>query len=348
MPYRRFLIDRDYLSLMTDEHMKQVVRGKHDRLVQAEQRAEMNMLEYLDQYYEIERVLAVGKNIAEYNPAVTYPTNVYFQKDGEIYKTLSSINGYKKPDAKVYWEQLTDMADSERLEKAKKYSQLRTYSAGDIVKFCADYWQCVTPHGYESNEIHIPNCNPWQEMEYFAWKPNMLWDEGNVCFYGDKYYMYIGGDAPDPNKPEPTPDIDDRWGLIADYTLDYEYNHLEGAHDYVVHNGKVYVPVLNPNAAKLADGENIMKDDPRNINVVAHMSRIALYYLHQLISPTNISETRRWAFEDSMDWLYKASKFKINPQIPRKMEDNGVDKKVDWAIATFQKDFDPNENDWLI
>ena len=98
----------------------------------------------------------------------------------------------------------------------------------------------------------------------------------------------------------------------------------------------------------MIEGKNIIRDDPRNINIVAHMSRIALYHLHSIISPTNISETRRWAYEDSITWLYNASKFKINPQLPRKREHDSNLPKVDWALATFQKDFDPNENAWLI
>lgn len=63
MAHLRFLTDNDYISLVTDEHWKQIVRDKPERIIQAEQRAEMNMLEYLDQYYEIEKILAAGKNI---------------------------------------------------------------------------------------------------------------------------------------------------------------------------------------------------------------------------------------------------------------------------------------------
>lgn len=61
MAYLRFLTDKDYCSIATEEHMKQIIRDVPERIPQAEQRAEMQMLEYLDQYYEIEKVLAVGK-----------------------------------------------------------------------------------------------------------------------------------------------------------------------------------------------------------------------------------------------------------------------------------------------
>ena len=116
----------------------------------------------------------------------------------------------------------------------------------------------------------------------------------------------------------------------------------------MVAEGTVFHPVLNPNPDKLVDGVNIIRDDPRNANIVAHMSRIALYHLHSIISATNIPETRRWAYEDSITWLYNASKFKINPQLPRKHERDSCLPKVDWACETFQRSYDPNENPWLI
>lgn len=345
MPYRRFLTDKDYLSLVTEEHMAQITRDVHDRLVQAEQRAEMNMLEYLDQYYEIEMLLAVGKNIAEYSTNISYPANVFFRKDEVIYKTLTAINGCRKPTLVTYWEQIVDYIDPCLIERAKKYSQVRTYAKGDIVRFGTEYWRCVTPHGFDSDEIHIPGCNHWTQVEVTEWEANMEWEQYAVVSYNDLFYTLTDETDSDATL---APDENDSWSLIGDYSTDYQYDYSEDAHDYVVAEGAVFLPTLDPNTTELIEGENITIDDPRNINVVAHMSRIALYYLHQLISPTNISETRRWAFEDSMDWLVKASKFKINPQLPRKRERPFGEPKVDWALATFQKEFNPDENPWLI
>lgn len=345
MPYRRFLTDKDYLSLVTEEHMNQLTREVHERLVQAEQRAEMNLLEYLDQYYEIEKLLAIGKNIAEYSPAISYPANVYFRKDEEIFKTLTAINGYKKPTLIVYWRQVIEFVDPRLIEKAQKYSQLRTYAKGDIVKFGTEYWICETPHGFAANEIHIPGCNYWKAVKVVPWEPNMDWEQHCVVSYDDMFYTLTAESDSDATI---SPSENDSWSLIGDYSLDYEYDNSDGAFDYVVAEGAVFLPVLSPNTTALVDGVNIAKDDPRNINIVGHMSRIALYYLHQLISPTNISETRRWAFEDSMNWLMAASKFRINPQLPRKREHENGEPKVDWALATYQKEFNPNENPWLI
>lgn len=379
MAYNRFLTNKDYCSIATEEHMRQIIRDVPERIPQAEHRAEMQLLEYLDQYYEIEKLLAVGKNIREYNVAVSYPGQVYIRKDEEIYKTLTSINGYKVPTKVEYWRQVVDFIDPRLIDHARKYSQLRMYSKGEVVRFGTEYWQCVTPHGYEAGEIHLPGVKAWREAEVTPWEPNMEWRKDQVCSYNGQFYQYFGepettpptegdgaaetvseaddnteggGETPDPDTPseEPvlTPEEDDLWGLIGEYSKELEYDWSENAHDYVVAEDTVFYPVLNPNPDKLEEGVNITRDDPRNPNVVAHMSIIALYHLHSVIAPTNIPETRRIAYEDSIQWLYNASKFKINPQLPRKHERESCMPKVDWACSTFQRDYDPNENPWLI
>ena len=68
----RYLNDRDYLMIITEEHLKMLLRDVHDRIIQAEQSAEMDFLEYLDQYYCVKEELARGKMIREYS--LTSPT----------------------------------------------------------------------------------------------------------------------------------------------------------------------------------------------------------------------------------------------------------------------------------
>lgn len=395
MKYLRFLTDRDYCSIATEEHMRQIIRDVPERIPQAEQRAEMQMLEYLDQYYEIEKLLAVGKNIRDYNPNVSYPGGVYVRRDGEIFKTMTSINGIKRPSATVWWSQMTEFIDPLVIDKARKYSQLRMYAKGDVVRFGTEYWRCETPHGFDADEIHMPGVRAWVEVGVTEWEPNMEWEKDQVVSYNGLFYQYLketekkdpeepnsdetqpgepetyadgeegGGEHVTPTDPEEpsepvdpvppeavlTPEEDELWGLIGEYSEELEYSYgeeVEGFRDYVVVEDKVYYAMLNPNADALQDGINITRDDPRNANVVAHMARIALYHLHSIISPSNISETRRMAYEDSITWLYNASKFKINPQLPRKKESGTCMNKVDWACETFQRAFDPNENLWLI
>lgn len=360
MAYLRFLTNKDYNAIATEEHMAQLIRDVPERIPQAEQRAEMQVLEYLDQYYEIRKVLAVGKNIRDYNPMVSYPGQVWIKKDGDIYKTLRYINGQKKPVKEAYWKQVVDFIAPELIDHAKKYSQLRMYARGEVVRFGTEYWVCTIPHGYEAGDIQVPGIKPWVETEVTPWSPNMEWAKDQVCSFNDKFYQYLyepsteegeegeGAEPTQPSDPSLTPEDDDNWGLIGDYSTDLEYDYTEGVKDYVVYDGAVFYPVLNPNPDKLVEGENITLDDPRNQSIVSHLSRIALYHLHSIISPTNISETRRWAYEDSIQWLYNASKFKINPQLPRKKEKDTDDPLVDWACETFQRDYNPNENPWLI
>lgn len=396
MAYLRFLTDKDYIAIATEEHMKQLIREVHDRIPMAEQRAEMQMREYLDQYYEIEKVLAVGKNIRDYNVNITYPAHVHVKKDGDIFKTLTCINGLKKPTKVKYWRHIVDFVDPRFIDAAKKYSQLRMYSRGEVAMFGTEYWECLVPHGYDGGEIHVPGVDPWREAEIIPWEPNLEWKKDQVCSYGENFYQYLKDDTqsdnptdqptqpanPDPENPdnadgtetlseedaegeepaEPTdppepfepsdevltPEEDDDWGPIGDYSEELEYSFDENTRDYVVAEDTVFYAVINPNPDKLEIGVNIEYDDPRNQNVVSHLSRIALYHLHSIISPTNISETRRWAYEDSIQWLYNASKFKINPQLPRKHERGSCMPKVDWALETYQRDYNPDHNAWLI
>ena len=342
MAYYRFLTNADYKALVSDEQFEQIVRGDSYRLVQAEQSAEMNFLEYLDQYYEIEKELQVGKRIRDYNSGVSYPAQAWFAKDGVIYKTLTAINGRKAPTEKVYWE-LTEEPSEIDGKKLQKYSQLAAYANGDIVLFGSDYWVCRLPNGYELDNIRIPGYSAWDKVETVEWEPNMEWALNRVCYYNGNFYEKIQETE---TEDVLTPEEDDDWAMIGAYSANYDYDYSSG-HDYVEFESSVFVPVFNPNADKIVEGENIVRDEPRNANIVTHMTRIACYYLHQLISPINISESRRWAYEDSMSWLANASKFRINPKIPRKKESDGLDK-VDWALETFQREFNPNENMWLI
>ena len=345
MKYQRFLIDKDYSAIITEEHFQQLFRDMPERVEQAEKTAEMNMLEYLDQYYEIEKTLLVGKRIAKYSPMISFPSNVYIKDDEHIYKTVTAINGYKKPTDIVYWELYEDMDEKFNDTTIMNYSQFMTYTVGQYVKFRSDIYVCVKENGYDLNNIQMPGVETWVTIETPEWLANNEYELNAVVEYDGDFYMLTTKDDYDVLI---NPSESDCWGMIGEYSLDYEYDFGEDSHDYVCQDGKVYKALMNPNADQITEGENIVREDPRNPNVIAHMTRIALYYLHQLISPTNISETRRWAYEDSMDWLFKASKFKINPQIPRKRDMKDGLPRVDWALATFQRDYDPWENLWLI
>ena len=344
MDYRRFLTNRDYLAIITEEGLEQLIREVPDRIPQAEMAAEMKMLEYLDQYYEIEKALSVGKSIREYNVLISYPAGVYFKKDDYIYQTLTAINGIKKPYADMYWVMIEDFTGID-VDSVSKYSQLKTYNVGDMAMYGSEYYRCAKPNGFDFNDIRIPGISAWVEVYSGDWEANYGYALYDVVKFDGNFYMLISLDGIAYNE---TPENSDNWGMIGDYTANINYEFGDDSHDYVVFDDKVYKAVINPNADAIKVGVNIAEREPRNLNVITHMTRISLYYLHQLISPTNISETRRLMYEDSLTWLLHASKFKLNPQIPRKIDRDSGDPKSDFAMASFERQYNPREDNWYI
>lgn len=343
--YQRFLNDNDYLAIITQDLLDQLVRDVHDRIPQAEQSAEMDIREYLDQYYEIEKVLEVGKSIKEYSDMINYPPGVYLVKDNVIYRTLSSIRGKKKPTKDIYWMKITDLSFTSNTDEIQKYYQTKTYMTGDIVAYGDEYWRCVLANGLDYGNIQIPGLRAWEIVNFEQWQQLTEYELHDVVKYKNAFYTLVSKDGK--YDPAVNPHQSDSWGMIGEYDSDYKYDCSEEAYDYVVYDNLVFKPTIDPNVEELSINDNVVRDDPRNLNIIKHMTRIALYYLHQTISPTNISETRRLMYEDSMSWLLAASKFKLNPQIPRKKDKNGEDK-VDWAIATFQSEIDSLNNPWII
>lgn len=112
----------------------------------------------------------------------------------------------------------------------------------------------------------------------------------------------------------------DCWGAIADY--DSAYNDYElSDHEYVVYEGRVFYPETDVNADVPELGNNLSLHDPRNYNLKKHMVRLAVYELTKLIAPNNVSAVRMRDYEDSMKWLNDAAKLRLNPQIPRKVDE---------------------------
>ena len=88
--YRRFLNNDDYLGIITPEALAQLTRGNDARFIQAEESTEMSIVEYLSENYEIEKELAKGKYIAEYDRRITYPVGVHVYFEGQIHEVIRS------------------------------------------------------------------------------------------------------------------------------------------------------------------------------------------------------------------------------------------------------------------
>ncbi|SBV95575.1 hypothetical protein [uncultured Dysgonomonas sp.] len=337
--YRRFLTNNDYLGIISQEALDQMTRGNQNRFIQAEESAEMSITEYLSENFEIEKELAKGKYIAEYESQITYPVGAHIYVDGQIYEVIRSISGFKTPSDILFWEEHTDL--NLIVEKTPCYSQFKTYYPGDIVIYNGDLFKCLHENGYKFNDIRIPLTTGWIEADFEEWQPTD-YDVWDVVRFDGVFYALLSLAAFDNNI---NPFESDNWGAIADYTSNYNEYELSN-HEYVVYSGKVFYPEIDVNADIVEIGKHISLHDPRNYNLKKHMVRLAIYELTKLIAPNNISVVRIRDYEDSMKWLSDAAKLKLNPQIPRKL-DKEEKPVLDWQLATFQTDYDPNKNPWL-
>ncbi|MFI3305494.1 MAG: hypothetical protein R3Y68_03135 [Rikenellaceae bacterium] len=338
--YKRFLITNDYIGIVSEEALLQLVRGNPERLAQAEEAAEVSILEYLSENYEVEAALAVGKNIMDYNPQITYPVGSHFYSEGVICEALRTINGYKAPSSELYWSEYDGTVDTEQVEE---YTQLHNYYPDDIVMFAGQLYQCHSHNGLDFKNIRIPGIYGWEAITAYQWQPNLDYALWEVVVWEGNFYTLADLTNIDLTQ---NPLESDNWGLIGTY--DKDYNAYEfSANEYVVLEGAVYVPTMNVNYDQLTEGYNYRINDPRNPNLKKHILRIALYDLHKLISPNNVSSARITDYEVSITWLRDASKMRINPQIARKLDDEN--KPVgEWAVATFMRDYDPHKNPWQI
>lgn len=368
--YQRFLNNNDYLSIMTKEAVSQLIRGNEDRYADAEEAAESYILDYLSENYEIERVLAQGKNLEQYSRQVTYPAGSHFYYDGKVMEATRVINGLKAPSDHLYWMECEDALPD--AGQVSRYSQRVSYAPGDIVEFNTVFYRCLDYNGPDYDDIRIPGVTAWEEVEDIKdWEPNLPCEEWTVVRFADRFYALIdrpeliekpadndgandeddGAPSDEPELVDPmdwtkNPEESDNWGLIGDY--DPEYNEYELSDtEYVVKDGKVYYPVMNPNPDTLKEGFNIKRNDPRHPNIKKHMLRLAVFELHKLISPNNVSSARITDFETSIGWLKDAGKMRINPNLPRRIAPDN--KPVsEFAVATFMRDYDPYKNPWHI
>lgn len=339
--YKRFLNNNDYIGIITEEALSQLIRGNEERLSQAEEAAEESIIEYLIDNYKIEETLAVGKNLMEYNRQITYPVGAHFYKNSKIWEAIRSINGLKSPFIEPYWEEFTDEVNEP--ENVPEYSQIENYQPNDIVRFANTFYKCVQPNGIDFNDIRVPAMVGWETVQTYEWQANIEYGLWEAVSYNGKFYALINDDKVDLTV---NPEDSDNWGLIGDYDSslnNYEYS----SHEYVVFGGKVFIPIMEVNSDELKEGYNIRQHDPRNPNVKKHLLRLALYELHKLISPNNISTARITDYETSIIWLRDASRLKINPKIPRKLDDENK-PVTEYAISTFQRDYDPYKNPWQI
>lgn len=337
--YRRFLNNNDYLSIITEQALNQLTRGVEERFEQAEQAAEASIIDYLSENYEIERELNKGKFLFEYNRKITYPVGSHFYFNGEICEVLKAINGYKAPSIEPYWEECEEIVD---LGAIQSYSQMLNYHPSDIVRFNNKTYVCLKANGFDFGDIRIPNVSVWNKVNVSEWNaiPYELWE---VVKYENNFFTLMNKEGYDEIV---NPMESSCWGMIGEYDKNLDTYELS-EHEYVVFEGEVFYPAMNPNADKPELEKNIRYNDPRSYNLKRHMVQMALYELHKLISPNNISQVRVDDYTRSLQWLKDANRLKLNPQIPRKIDNKGQEV-TDWQMATFQTEYDPYKNPWHV
>jgi hypothetical protein len=337
--YRRFLNNTDYKGIITEKALAQLCREDEECIDKAEEAAEASILEYLTENYEVEKELLAGKSIREYSRQITYPAGAFFYKEGKIWETMRTINGYKPPKDVTYWKEYTESMETD----PPAYLQLSNYTPGDIVCYARNAYKCLEYNGIDFNNICIPGLTGWERVQVYGWEANLDYNVWEAAKWDGKFYALLNKDDIDLTE---NPAVSDNWGLIGDYDPEYDaYEYSD--HEYAVLNGNVYIPSMEVNADRTEEGYNITLKDPRNANLKKHILRMSVYELHKLISPNNVSLVRITDYEASLQWLRDASKLRINPQIPRKLDENKIPVS-DWQIATFQRNYDPYQNPWQI
>ncbi len=338
--YKRFLNTEDYIGIVYDRELDQLLRDNQERLPKAEEAAEASIVEYLTDNYEIETALEVGKAIQPYNPQITYPAGAHFYHNDTICEAMRTINGYKSATTEVYWELYVEIVDEAAVAQ---YSQLSNYSPGDLVMFGGRMYECQSYNGIDFYNIRIPGVDGWAAISTYQWQPNLSYNLWEAVKWEGEFYALIELENIDLTV---NPLESDNWGLIGTYSPDY-VSYEFSDHEYVVYEGTLYAPTMDVNPDALTEGYNYKINDPRNPNIKKHMLRLAVYELYKLISPNNMSTVRITDYEASIMWLRDASKMRINPQIPRKLDEDNR-PVTDCVVASYMRDYDPNKNIWQI
>lgn len=186
--YRRFLNNNDYLGIITPEALAQITRGDNERFIQAEESAEISIVEYLSENYEIERELNKGKYIAEYDRQICYPCRAHVYYQGKIHEVIKAIGGYKAPADVEYWDEIIDInIDTENL---LRYSQFETYRTGDTVQYNDSGYICLHDNGYKFENIRIPMVHGWIEAETYVWQP-IDYNQWEIVSFEGNYYTLL-------------------------------------------------------------------------------------------------------------------------------------------------------------
>ncbi|MGL5014011.1 MAG: hypothetical protein ACRC6V_06930 [Bacteroidales bacterium] len=302
--------------------------------------AEVKVIEYLSQMYDIEEELVKGKSIPVYDRRIAYLEGSFMLVDGESYRAIKDISGLVKPHSEPYWVELAD----EPLEGTYTlYNQYANYNVGDIVVRKDMYYECSISHGYDFDNIRIPTLKTdplWKLADYYdfiQYEDRMV---GDYVKYQDGFYRletlvgYDSGIVPSRLACfEPIAEYDENVAVKIGDKIGFENELYECL-------GKV-----NPDTPELK--VNIAKHDPRNYSLIKHMVEISLYYGFMEFAANNIPQARINAYEAAENWLKDASKLRIDPKIERRKTPSGS-KETLHAMSSFVNESQYKDNVWGI
>lgn len=351
MAYKRYLSNSDYYGIILKEMFMDTIHNREYKIPMAEQSAEAMIIENLVGNYEIEAELLKGKMIADYSKWISYPQGAFMWYEANNgynveltpHEVIADIQSAIRPGGGMYWDNITNCWGQYDFSIASSYSQFENYMYGKIIKHKDQYFMCLKNNGPGYNDIRVPflpygKQDPWELIEWNEWNTT-IFELNDVVLYGDFFYRLSVTSGYDNLIPPSNHNV---WVKLDDYS-DTKEDYSVG--DYVVYAGSPYKAVESPNKDSVAINVNVMINDPRNLNLKKHMTRIALFELSKNIAPNNISQVKVNDYEESVKWLSDCNKCKINPGIPRIKNDDGT-QKADWAFANFQNPDKIYQNPW--
>lgn len=340
MDYQRYLRNADYQRSISQQHFNQCFDQKKPfKINQCEMDAEVKVIEFLSQMYEIEDELIKGKSIPNYDKRIAFLEGSYFWNEDIPFRAIRDILGVVRPYSEPYWVEI-DMYD---LSEVPTYNQFSNYDIGDIVKRKNIPYKCLIGNGYDFDNVRIPypvDTKHWSGELYFDFVSGENHSVGSYVKYLDDFYHLTTEEG---YLSTVTPDKLPCFTKVPAYSDDIPVN----IGDYVGFQGELFKCLANVNADTPALKVNIVQHDPRNHSLVKHMVEISLYYSFSEFAANNLPQARVNAYEMAESWLKDASRLRIDPQLERKKSKKGTDETLH-AMSQFVNSSQYKDNTWAI
>ena len=208
--FPRFLNNNDYIGIVTEEALDQLIRGNEERLAQAEEAAEQPVLEYLTENYEVEAELAIER--ISFHIILISHIQLELISISRIRSIRRSVPSMVSKLRKRLHTGPNMMTLSKMNHQSSPTPQRRSYEPGDIVRFGTAYFECLEYNGPDFDDIRVPGVKAWEPVEFTPWEANVDYSQWSVVLYNGKYYTLMVNE----NNRNLTvnPEDSDDWGQI--------------------------------------------------------------------------------------------------------------------------------------